>query len=68
MNQLETAGALPAAWLPFADIASTEPQLSAQACPDDAPTGEPAADPETADSILYVSPPPMPWPRVFPGL
>lgn len=68
MNQLEIAGALPAAWLPFTDVTSTEPPLSSQSCPDDSPPAERAAEPETADSTLYVSPPQMPWPRVFPGL
>ena len=68
MNQLETAGALPAAWLPFTDIASTEPPLSPQPCPGGSAPAERAAEPEPTDPTLYVSPPQMPWPRIFPGL
>jgi len=34
--------------------------------PDD-PAG-PQQEPAVDDSVLFVSPPPAPWPRVFPGL
>jgi hypothetical protein len=68
MTQLETAGALPATWLPFIDIDASEPLLASQASTCDASPSERTAEAEAADTVLYVSPPPMPWPRVFPGL
>jgi hypothetical protein len=66
MTQLETSGSLAATWLPFDD---PEPIDSSRA----APAQEAAAQGRTGDasadeSFLYVSPPPMPWPRVFPSL
>lgn len=68
MMQLEMAGTRPATWLPFTDIDLAEQQRASQVCPNDAPPSQRTAEAEAADQIPYVSPPPMPWPRVFPSL
>ena len=67
MNQLETASAVPSAWLTSFDGGSSEPHRSPAMRADAAPTiGWPT---ETApeETVPYVSPPPIPWTRVFTG-
>ena len=68
MMQLRMAGFLPATCLTFAGIDSAERQCASQARANDAQPNHRTAEAEAADSIPYVSPPPMPWPRVFPSL
>lgn len=66
MTQLQTAGRVAATWLPFDTTEPTESPRTV-AAPEAAAQGQ-TAEAGADESFLYVSPPPMPWPRVFPSL
>lgn len=63
MIQLKTPDAMLAPYLPSASD-SPEPPATA----DDRPPAAWAAQADPTERVPFVSPPPMPWPRIFPSL
>ena len=67
MIQLDTADLRSATCLPSLDSGSSEPSVH-PTTPADSRPGDWSADSGSVEFLPYVSPPPMPWPRVFPSL
>jgi hypothetical protein len=67
MIQLDTADTRSATFLPSLDSGSSEPSSLPNADTGARASGW-VADDDTMQLVPYVSPPPMPWPRVFPSL
>ncbi|MFO1159194.1 MAG: hypothetical protein U1E60_10185 [Reyranellaceae bacterium] len=63
MIQLKSPGAVPAPDL-FGDSDPTEPPIT----DDSARTIDWAVQADLTEPVGFVSPPPMPWPRIFPSL